>query len=67
LYVPDNLSSEVTSQASAHDAGIADEHDDLMPLDDPAGDSSLQRYHLAQTRVTAVKTINGVEKRTPSS
>jgi hypothetical protein len=41
LYGPTGLSSEVTSQDGAHDAGTADEHDKLIPLDDHAGDPSL--------------------------
>jgi hypothetical protein len=45
LYGPDGLLSEVTSRDGAHDAGTAYEHDNLIPLDDHAGDSSLQRCH----------------------
>jgi hypothetical protein len=45
LYGPDGLSSEVTSRGGAHDADTADEHDNLMPLDDHAGDPYLQSCH----------------------
>jgi hypothetical protein len=35
----------VTNRGGAHDAGTAGEHDNLMPLEDHAGDSPLQRCH----------------------
>jgi hypothetical protein len=55
LYGPDGLSSEVTSRGGAHDADTADEHDNLMPLDDHAGDPYLQSCHSISSNPPAPK------------